>query len=210
MLTAAICLLTVLPQTYTLAWRPKKNDTVVYEYYMQDKTVSVEAAVEYHVTKVGSDGGYTVRSKSLGAMIRTNGQEMRDERPNERTADFDARGRLVSYGDKPTAEQLRTVYLTRFVAPEGPVGPGETWKVDFKNDPAPPTTTEYTLASVTGGFAVVTFKSDEKTGDHPQSAQGSWWIDVSTGQPTKFEATVTNFMGREGSETTLRLTRRGR
>jgi hypothetical protein len=195
-----------------LRWRPKEGETHVYELLLKDKETSVEASVEHKVTDVRQDGGYEVRSRSLGAIVKLAGSEIKDDRPNEATATFDAFGRLGEIkGGSAGLEKVRNALLTRFVAPPAAVKPGDKWSSAREKDrPAglAASTVEYTFKGVKDGLAEVAFTFVEKGGSFPQSASGTWWVDAKTGLPVKFEAKVKNFVGQESPETEVRLSLR--
>jgi hypothetical protein len=195
--------------SYSLKWEPKKGETHVYEIFIKDKETSVEAAVEHKVTEVKSDGTYTVQSRSLGALIRFGAEEIRDDRPSETTAEFDAFGQLqeISGGTAGPAK-YRNALLMRFVAPHVPVKVNDAWT--YARNTAKPTGLSaigvtYSLKAVKDSIAEVTFVFTEKGGEFPQTATGTWWVDVRNGLPQRLEAKVKNFVGSESPETTVTL-----
>jgi hypothetical protein len=212
MLTAAL----VLAQAqlyYPLKWEPKKGATHVYEFFLKDKESSVEASVEHKVTDVSRDGSYSVRSRSLGALVRIAGSEIRDDRPNESTATFDDRGRLKEIkGGTTGLEKYRSALLTNFVCNTGDGGgdAGTTWTYErAKDEPSglPACKIEYKITSAKKGDPIVEvqFTFTELGGEHPQMATGKWWVDCTTRVPQKMEAKVKNFVGTQSGETEIKL-----
>ncbi len=197
---------------YELKWKPRKGETHVYEIFIKDKDSSVEASVEHKVTEVKRDGSYTVQSRSLGAMVRTAGSDVRDDRPNEARATFDAFGRLVEMKEGTTGlAKYRSALLTKFVAPPTAGDLGMKWTYEREKDRPSGLAAckiEYTLLSAKDGMAEVQFKFTEMGGAFPQTATGTWWINITnkdTWLPVRMEAKVKNFAGGESPETELRL-----
>ena len=209
-MTALILALAFQPQaTYDLKWRPAKGDTLVYELFIKDKEMSVEASIERKVSKV-DEQGYTVESRSLGAFVRIAGSEIKDDRPNPASATFDPFGKLRDLKEGTTGlEKYRNVLLTTFVAPPQAVGVGGKWVYERPQDQPKGLAAcviEYRFEGVKDGFAQIAFTFTEKGGDHPQSATGTWWLDTSKKWvPQKFEAKVKNFLGQDIAETEVRL-----
>ncbi len=197
---------------YELKWKPKRGETHVYELFIKDKETSVEAAVEHKVIEVKSDGVYTVQSRSLGAIVRVAGSDIRDDRPNEARATFDAFGRLIEMKEGTTGlAKYRSALLTRFVSPPLPGDLGMKWTYEREKDrPAglAACKIEYTFSNVKDGLAEVQFKFTEMGGEFPQTAIGTWWINITNTNawlPVKMEAKVKNFVGSESSETEVKL-----
>ena len=67
---------------------------------------------------------------------------------------------------------------------------------------------EYKLLSVTDGTARVSFSYTELEGTAAQKAEGTWWIDVESGQATRMVAKVNNYLGTAGASVNVRLTQR--
>ncbi len=203
---AALTLAALLNQdAYDLKWAPKKGEVHVYELFIKDKQMAIEAAIEHTVSAVGKDGGYEVKSKSLGAFLRFGAEEIRDNRPNEAVGKFDAFGRLLDLKEGTTGpEKYRSTLLTRFVAPPKAVKSGDKWsdvRAKGKFEGLDVTTTEYTLKAVKDGVAEVAIVFTEKGGEFPQSATGTWWVDVRNGLPHRLEAKVKNFVGSDNPMT---------
>jgi hypothetical protein len=197
---------------YELKWKPKKGEAHVYELFIKDKDSSVEAAVEHKVTEVKSDGTYTVQSRSLGAIVRVAGSDIRDDRPNEARATFDPFGRLVELkGGTTGLAKYRSALLTKFVAPPLAGDLGMKWTYERERDR--PTglaacKIEYTLSSAKDGMAEVQFKFTELGGEFSQTATGTWWINTTNTNkwlPVRMEAKVKNFAGSESAETEIKL-----
>jgi hypothetical protein len=198
---------------YPLKWEPKKGETHVYEFFLKDKDTSVEASVEHKVADVGRDGSYSIKSRSLGALVRIAGSDIRDDRPNESTATFDDRGRLKEIkGGSAGLEKYRHALLTKFVCNAGDGGGdvGTTWTYERAKDGPqglPACKIEYKIVAAKKGDPIVEvqFTFTELGGEHPQSATGKWWIDCTTRVPQKMEAKVKNFVGAQSGETEVRL-----
>lgn len=198
---------------FPLKWVPKKGEIHVYEFFLKDKEASVEASLEHKVTEVGKDGSYSVQSRSLGALVRIAGSEIRDDRPNESTATFDDRGRLKEIkGGTTGLEKYRSALLTNFVCNVGDGGGdnGTTWTYErAKDEPngLPACRIVYKIVSAKMGDPIVEvqFTFTELGGEHPQTATGKWWIDCVTRVPQKMEAKVKNFVGSQSGETEIRL-----
>lgn len=209
-MTALLLAVALHPQlSYELKWRPAKGDTLVYEFFLKDSEISVEASVEHKVGQV-DDGGYSVESRSLGALVRIAGSEIKDDRPNASTATFDPFGKLKEIkGGTDGLEKYRNLLLTSFVAPPRGVDLGGKWTYERQKDQPKGLAAcviEYQLVGVKEGLAEVKFKLTEKGGDFPQSATGTWWIDTSKKWVAqKFEAKVKNFVGSENPETEVRF-----
>lgn len=208
-MTAIVLAALLQQEAYALKWKPNEGETHVYEIFIKDKETSVEAAVEHKVTGVAKDGAYKVRSRSLGALIRFGAEEIRDDRPSEATAAFDAFGQLqeISGGTAGPAK-YRNALLMRFVAPHVPVKVNDAWT--YSRNTAKPTGLSaigvtYSLKAVKDSIAEVTFVFTEKGGEFPQTATGTWWVDVRNGLPQRLEAKVKNFVGSENPETTVTL-----
>lgn len=212
---AALTLATALHgQLYfPLKWEPKKGVAHVYEFFLKDKDTSVEAAVEHKVTEVGKDGSYTVQSRSLGAIVRIAGSDIRDDRPNEASATFDDRGRLKEIkGGTAGLEKYRSALLTHFVCNGGDGGGdiGATWTYQrAKDEPKglPACKIDYKITSASKGSPIVEvkFTFTELGGEFPQTATGTWWIDCVTRVPQRMEAKVKNFAGIESAETEIKI-----
>lgn len=198
---------------YPLKWEPKRGETHVYELFIKDKDTSVEASVEHKVTQVGKDGSYTVQSRSLGALVRVAGSEIRDDRPNEAIASFDDRGRLKEIkGGSAGLEKYRSALLMRFVCNEASGGGdiGAAWTYERPKDAPkglPGCKVEYTIAAYdsTTKLVRVNFVFTELGGEFPQTATGSWWIHVDTRLPHRLDAKVKNFAGSQSAETEVKL-----
>jgi hypothetical protein len=206
---AAFLLAVAAQDAFALKWQPKKGETHVYELELKDKETGVEASVEHKVTETKPDGSYTVQSRSLGALVRIAGNEIRDDRPNEARATFDAQGRLkdIQRGSAGL-EKYRNTVLMRFVAPDSPVKPGGKWSSLRPADQPKGLAAiraDYTFVAVKDGEAEVSFVLAEQGGAFPQTATGTWWIDAKSGQPLRMQAKVKNFAGQEGGETEVKL-----
>jgi hypothetical protein len=208
-MTAIVLAALLHQEAYSLKWGPNEGETHVYELFIKDKETSVEASVEHKVTTVAKDGTYKVRSRSLGALIRFGAEEIRDDRPGESIATFDAFGQLQEIsGGTAGLEKYRNALLMRFVAPQIPVKVNDAWT--YARDAAKPTglsaiSVTYTLKAVKDSVAEVAFAFTEKGGEFPQTATGTWWVDVRNGLPQRLETRVKNFVGSENPETTVTL-----
>lgn len=216
-LTVLILAAALVPQdAYALKWRPERGGLSVYDIFVDGAggTMggSVEAALEHRVVDVRSDGSYSIRSRSLGAVVRTDGGEIKDDRPNLRTVKFDSFGHLIDVvGGKQGLESYRQILLTTFVSPPGKVAVGGSWRYEREKDRPKGLAgcrIEYTLLAVEEGSARVSFDYKELEGGSAQTAKGTWWIDVKSGQATKMEAKVANYLGTPGAAADVRLTRR--
>ena len=216
-LTALILAAALAPQdAYALKWTPARGGVSVYDLFVDGAggTMggSVEAALEHRVVDVRGDGSYSIRSRSLGAVVRMDGGEIKDDRPNVRTAKFDSFGHLVDIvGGKQELESYRQILLTRFVSPPGNVAVGGSWRYERETDRPRGLAgcrIEYTLLAVEEGSARVSFRFKELQGASPQTAEGIWWIDVKSGEATRMEAKVANYLGTPGAAADVRLTRR--
>ena len=122
-LTALILAAALAPQdAYALKWTPKRGGLSVYDLFIEGAggTIggSIQAALEHRVVDVRSDGSYSIRSRSLGKVVRMDGGEIKDDRPNVRTAKFDSFGHLTGVlGGRQDLESYRQILLTRFVSP---------------------------------------------------------------------------------------------
>ncbi|MCH8978719.1 MAG: hypothetical protein IH945_05690 [Armatimonadetes bacterium] len=216
-LTALILAAALAPQdAYALKWRPERGGVSVYDLFVDGAggTIggSVEAALEHRVVDVRSDGSYSIRSRSLGAIVRMDGGEIKDDRPNVRTAKFDSFGHLTELvGGRQELESYRQILLTTFVSPPGNVAVGGSWRYDREKERPKGLAAcriEYKLLAVEDGSARVSFRFTELEGTAAQTAEGTWWIDVKSGQATKMEAKVANYLGTSGASANVRLTRR--
>jgi len=216
-LTALILAAALAPQdAYALRWTPRRGGLTVYDTLVDGAggTVrgSIEAAVEHRVVDVRSDGSYSLRSRSLGAVVRVDGGETVDDRPKVRTAKFDSFGHLTNVvGARQGLETYRQILLTAFVAPPGDVAVGGSWRYEREKDRPKGLAAcriEYKLLSVEAGSARVSFRFKEMEGASAQTAEGMWWIDLRSGLASKMEAKVSNYLGSPGASVSLRLTRR--
>lgn len=216
-LTALILAAMLSPQdAYALKWEPVRGSVSVYDMLVDGAggTIdgSIEAVLERRVEDVKGDGSYTIRSRSLGAVVRMDGGEIKDDRPNVRTAKFDSFGHLTEVvGSRQELQSYRQILLTMFVAPPGAVAIGGGWRYDREKDRPQglaASRIEYKLLSVTDGSARVSFSYTELEGTVVQKAEGTWWIDVKSGQATKMVAKVTNYLGTAGASANVRFTRR--
>ena len=208
-LTALALALLLQQDAYALKWTPKTGETHVYEMFLKDKETAVEAVVEHKVTTTTRNGSYKVRSRSLGALVRSGANEVRDDRPNEATATFDASGRLREIeGGTAGLAKYRSALLSKFVAPLAPVKVGDSWTYERDKD-APQglasVMVQFTLKAVKDGVAEVAVVFTEKAEKLPQTATGTWWINAKTGVPERFEAKVKNFVGSDNPETEVRI-----
>ena len=216
-LTALLVASTMLSQdTYALLWKPKEGEKTVYEFYLDysDSSIggSVEASIEYVVSDVSANGSYLIVSRSLGAILRLQGQEIKDDRLNESTAKFGYSGDLIEI-QKGTrdVERYRQALLTRFVAPPASVKLTESWSYERKKDRPKglgACKVDFRLVSVSNGQAHVSFTFTESGVESPMTAKGDWWIDTATGQPVLMSAKVENYLGKKGAEANVRIIRR--
>ncbi|MCH7904392.1 MAG: hypothetical protein IH944_07470 [Armatimonadetes bacterium] len=201
---------------FALRWMPKVGEKQVFEIFLSieapdSPALVVEAAMESEVIKV-SPKEYAVRTRSLGALFGSGGQQTRDDRPNTREIRFTNLGELIEIasGNKAVASYQQAM-LTRFISPENPPRIREGWVVERKKDNPKglaQNRIEYKLLGIEQGGAKVSFSFREIGPSSPQSAEGHWWVDVATGQPNRMECTVKNFLGVAGSTATIKMTRR--
>lgn len=216
-MTVLLLASTLLSQdTYALLWTPKKGEKAVYEIFVDNRVgkegSSVEASLEYVVRGVSADGSYTVDGKSLGAILRLDGQELKDDRPNESSAKFGFSGDLIEItkGSRDI-ERYRQALLTRFIAPPASVKVTESWTYERKKDIPKglgACKINFRLLSVVNGQARVAFDFKETGVESPMTAKGNWWIDIATGQPVRMSAQVLNYLGKADAKAAVRISRR--
>jgi hypothetical protein len=159
---------------------------------------------------VNPDGSYTLRSTSLYSLVRSSGQELRDDRANALDLAFGASGNLTHFlVGKGSAMAARIAGFSCFVAPPAPVAVGQVYRFTRAKgtDGLPESETAYTLTEVKGGEAAVKVSFRETSGTDKATGSGTWTVDAATGLPLKLELELTNFHTGLGDLVSYRLTR---
>ena len=193
-------------QTYDLSLRPVKGQKTTYSLTFditgQGDKMTVKAKLVNEIVDVKDDGTF------IAASYQSDHQLFINDKPQKTTpgtvtgvTTYDKFGRPLKVGgDDAGTETMRIARLTSYVAPEGPVKVGDSWK-DFmpadKDAGTPSVAHTYTLQSVDmkDGRQVATIEvaTSETSEVHPGSTQGILTLDVKTGEQLSYEVQVGNF-----------------
>lgn len=195
----AVAVLAVQSETYSLRWQPAKGAVVRYRFAAKtiesEDKFEMEAVMEHTVTAVNRDG-YTVKSVTKDALLRTGLGEIRDARQDPAVVRFLSTGAVGKVEQaKDTAATFRFLAFVRFIAPPAPVAVGGTWSHSY---PAAKkfggAKLGFTLDSVKEGRAVVHFSVDEAGSELVGKGTGTFTINLKDNSLAEFHATIENWL----------------
>lgn len=179
------------------------------------KEFSYAAFLAQVVTRVESDGAFTVETTSNGGVYIVNGQQ--SPAPNSKsTVVFLANGVVKEIvGSEATPEAYRIAFLGMFQAPPMPVRPEDHWTFESRSNPVTGANGVRITYRVEGmewigltETAKVRVSLSEQQVPDPMSMEGTLWIDVRTGWLMKSEAVWRNApFGGERLDATVTLQR---
>jgi hypothetical protein len=193
-------------QEYTLAHKPKVNDTLTFlmvidlEFVGKTKATMTGKSIE-KVLKVEEDGTYTVEVSNKDTVIDTDGEALpgrAEEPPVMKT--FKANGDVVQLkGTRIGSSEYRLSNMNAFRLPDKAVKVGDSWTRDIPADtktgmvPAKATYTIEALDKVGEIDALkVKYTYAEGSGQIPASATGYMWINPADATLLKSDLTLTN------------------
>lgn len=212
-MTALLAALLLRSEAYELRWRPTEGATTRFrsevEFQKGGAKTTLESQHTRKVLSVGADGSYTLRSTSAGTLMRTQGQEMRDDRTNSVDLGFGPDGNLTHFlVGKGSAMAARIAGFNSFVAPPKPLGVGQGYRVERAADAGGLASSElaFKLIQASGGVATLEVTFRETSGADRATGSGIWKVDTSTGQPLSLDLTLRDFHTGLGDLVRYRLT----
>ena len=213
-MTALFAALILQSQEYALRWKPAVGEETRFQTSFRLVKDSVPTDVESEqvrkVLKVERDGSYTLKSTSLGMVMRTQGTEMKSDNPNAVVLGFGPNGNLTKFlTGKSVGLASRIAGFNCFVAPLQPVKEGDSYTITRAGteNGLPSSETKYTLKSVVGGLATLAVSFRETSGQDKASAVGTWTVDGDSGAPRSLELALSGFKTGLGELVSYKLTK---
>lgn len=188
-------------QAYTVLYKPVKGSKAVYTLSFAIDSpgtqVTYQAKLTNEVVDVKDDGTFIMASyQSDGVTIVDGKKEPSPAETITAVTTYDKLGVPTAIGgDNATPESFRVANLTSFLAPSKPVAVGETWTVSIAADKEKGTravTHTYKIVSVDKGTALIDMSVVETAAEFPGSAKGRVWVNLESGEQTKFDLVVKN------------------
>ena len=193
----------------TLKYAPKVGDDLKYKMTGQVQIMGTQADIsadfEYKVTKVDTDGSYTIESSQKNMQVSAMGQTMNPPDSKDTTVSK-ANGEIIDYqteNQDPSA--WRMAELNSFVYPDKPVNVGDSWQSKVVADPKKGTvaaTCDYKVDSLekvgNHDTAKIKVSYKETEGSDPASSDGFVWLDTKDGAVVKSEANWANVPSQQG------------
>ncbi len=189
----------------TLARKPKANEEHKYRLKanveLGGQAVEVAGVQSEKVTEVGTDGTYTVESKTSDLKISVGGQEFpAPDSGNGTTIVYNADGTIKEIrGDQTGADTYRFANLSVFFAPGKEVKTGDAWTHEAKADAKTGAVAAKATYKVVGEEKIagldtykIEFSTKESEGDTPASAEGTIYVDKADGSMVKTDAKWAN------------------
>ena len=193
----------------TLKYAPKVGDSLKYKMTGQLQIMGTSADIagdfEYKVTKVDTDGSYTIESSQKNMQVSFGGQNMNPPDSKDTTVSK-ANGEIVDYQtDHQDPNAWRMAELNSFVYPDKPVSVGDTWQSKVAADTKKGTvaaTCDYKVDSLekvgSHDTAKIKVSYKETEGSDPASSEGFVWLDTKDSAVVKSEANWTNVPSQQG------------
>lgn len=188
-------------QAHTILFKPVKGSKTVYSLsFVFDSTgtqVTYQAKLTNEVVDVKEDGAFIVVSYQSDHVTIVNGKKEPSQAETiTAVTTYDKYGRPTAVGgDEATPASFRVANLTSFIAPQKDVEVGESWVVDIpanEKEKTPAIKHTYKLVTVQDGVAIVEMTALESLSDYPGSVRGRVWVELKTGEQTKFDLAVKN------------------
>lgn len=191
---------------FTVGWKPKEGDA--YRYTMKadldlgGNPIPLTATLTEKITKVETDGSYTVESSQIEGKVSLNGKEQDIPNGSPTSIIFKASGevsKVVGDASAATPNSYRMANLSMIFDPGKPVAVGDAWFHEIKPDAATGAVgirADYKLIGEEKIGAIDTLKIKatlkETTGDVPGSSDETVWVDKANGSTVKIEAKWVN------------------
>jgi len=182
----------------TLKYSPKEGDDIKYkmsgQFVVMNTDATLTADVDYKVTKVESNGTYTVVASTKNLTIRFNDQSMAQPDTSATKVSM-ANGEIIDFTSDVEDSHARVMAeFNNFVYPDHAVSVGDEWKANVEADSKKGTvamTRSYKVDSLEkiGDHDTAKIKIDykETSGPDPVSREGYVWIDTQDGSQVKSE-----------------------
>lgn len=190
------------PEVYDLVWHPKPGGITSYRVHVdmniQGSNVDIAADLRMTVRKVAANGNYEVETTTKNVRVTT---DYRTEKVPDEAAGavdrFDKTGRRLTLDNDPD-DSLGNIMgpATDFIAPPGPVKPGERWQRLLPADPKlkrRPMKLDYQFVGPTkSGLLRVTYKFAETAGAPRASGIGTFLLSPRDAAVLSYEGTLKN------------------
>jgi len=206
----AAAMATIARDPITLKYAPKVGDELKYKLDGQFNVMNTDATIsadsDNKVTKVDTDGTYTVVATTSNFTVGFNGQTM-SQPDTTATRVSKANGELVSFqmDMDPTGNASRLAEVQNFIYPDHAVSVGDEWHAPVAADDKKgiiAMTRDYKVDSLekigTHDTAKIKITYKETSGSDPISRDGFVWIDVKDGTLVKSDSTFANYPGPQG------------
>ena len=203
---------------YSLRWMPTLHEKARFQTTVDLKRAGVVTTVEsthdHTVVRTDKNGNYTLRTTTTSTLIRSEGQEVRDDRGSTVEIVFSPTGSPVRFLTAVGGDMaLRVANMNRFVAPDQPIKVGDSYVLKRLGGEtgAGSTETTYTLARVAlealREVAYVSVVYRELEGTKRALATGEWRLDAETASVQSLDLKISGFTTGVGEITSYRLRR---